>query len=110
MLSTIVLLVVGCFLDPVPAVLIFAPILTPAALEMGLDPIHFGTLMVITFCIGLITPPVGMTLFVSAGIGERPVMAVAKKIVPFVVAMLVCVVIMIFIPEIVTFLPNAGNA
>lgn len=109
MLSTVVLLVVGCFLDPVPAVLIFAPILTPAAIAMGLDPIHFGTLMVITFCIGLITPPVGMTLFVASGIGERPVIAVAKKIWPFVIAMLVCVVIMIFVPQIVTFLPYAGS-
>ena len=109
LLSMLVLLVVGCFLDPVPAVLIFAPILTPVAISLGLDPIHFGTLMVITFCIGLITPPVGMTLFVAAGIGERPVMSVAKKIWPFVIAMMVCVVIMIFVPGIVTFLPNAGN-
>ena len=109
-LSMAVLLVVGCFLDPVPAVLIFAPILTPVALSIGLDPIHFGTLMVITFCIGLITPPVGMTLFVAAGIGERPVMSVAKKIWPFVIAMTVCVVIMIYVPGIVTFLPNASAA
>lgn len=109
-LSMAVLLVVGCFLDPVPAVLIFAPILTPVALSIGLDPIHFGTLMVITFCIGLITPPVGMTLFVAAGIGERPVMSVAKKIWPFVIAMMVCVVIMIYVPGIVTFLPNASAA
>ena len=109
-LSMAVLLVVGCFLDPVPAVLIFAPILTPVAIRIGLDPIHFGTLMVITFCIGLITPPVGMTLFVAAGIGERPVMSVAKKIWPFVIAMMVCVVIMIYVPGIVTFLPNASAA
>ena len=109
-LSMAVLLVVGCFLDPVPAVLIFAPILTPVALSIGLDPIHFGTLMVITFCIGLITPPVGMTLFVAAGIGERPVMSVAKKIWPFVIAMVICVVIMIYVPGIVTFLPNASAA
>ena len=109
-LSMAVLLVVGCFLDPVPAVLIFAPILTPVAIRIGLDPIHFGTLMVITFCIGLITPPVGMTLFVAAGIGERPVMSVAKKIWPFVIAMTVCVVIMIYVPGIVTFLPNASAA
>ena len=108
-LSMLVLLVVGCFLDPVPAVLIFAPILTPVATSLNLDPIHFGTLMVITFCIGLITPPVGMTLFVAAGIGERPVMKVAAKIWPFVIAMCVCVLIMIFVPQIVTFLPNAGN-
>ena len=109
-LSMAVLLVVGCFLDPVPAVLIFAPILTPVAIRIGLDPIHFGTLMVITFCIGLITPPVGMTLFVAAGIGERPVMSVAKKIWPFVIAMVICVVIMIYVPGIVTFLPNASAA
>lgn len=110
LLSTLILLIVGCFLDPVPAVLIFAPILFPAAIQMGISPIHFGTIMVVAFCIGLITPPVGMTLFVSAGIGRRPVMSVGKKILPFVGAMLACVVLMIFVPQICTFLPAISNA
>lgn len=102
---SVVLLVVGCFLDPVPAVLIFAPILVPSAVAMGISPIHFGVVMVTTFCIGLVTPPVGMTLFVSAGIGNRPVMAVSKQIIPFLIAMLVSIVLIILIPDLSLILP-----
>lgn len=109
LLAAVVLLVVGCFLDPVPAVLIFAPILFPAAKAMGISPVHFGCIMVITFCIGLITPPVGMTLFVASGIGERPVMAVSRKILPFVFAMMLCVVVIIFCPGICTWLPALSH-
>ncbi|MCH3918321.1 MAG: TRAP transporter large permease [Spirochaetia bacterium] len=104
-----VLLVVGCFLDPVPAVLIFAPILTPAASAMGIDPIQFGVVMVVTFCIGLITPPVGMTLFVASGIGERPVMSISKKIWPFVLVMLFAVLLLILFPQISLWLPQMAK-
>ncbi|MGI5174356.1 TRAP transporter large permease [Treponema sp. OMZ 840] len=102
---SLILLVVGCFLDPVPAVLIFAPILVPAATAMGINPIHFGVVMVTTFCIGLVTPPVGMTLFVSAGIGNRPVMSVSKEIMPFLISMFVSVVIIILVPQLSLLLP-----
>ncbi|MCH3918265.1 MAG: TRAP transporter large permease [Spirochaetia bacterium] len=104
-----ILLVVGCFLDPVPAVLIFAPILTPAAGAMGIDPIQFGVVMVVTFCIGLVTPPVGMTLFVASGIGERPVMSISKKIWPFVLVMLFAVILLIIFPQISLWLPQMAK-
>jgi C4-dicarboxylate transporter DctM subunit len=104
-----ILLVVGCFLDPVPAVLIFAPILTPAAGAMGIDPIQFGVVMVVTFCIGLVTPPVGMTLFVASGIGQRPVMSISKKIWPFVLVMLFAVILLIIFPQISLWLPQMAK-
>ncbi|WP_320129172.1 TRAP transporter large permease [uncultured Sphaerochaeta sp.] len=106
---SLILLVVGMFLDPVPAVLIFAPILTPSAIAMGLSPIHFGVVMVSTFCIGLVTPPVGMTLYVAANIGHRPVLNVGKKVMPFLIAMLIAVVIIILFPQISLFLPSLGK-
>lgn len=105
LIISLILLAVGCFLDPVPAVLIFAPILVPAAVEMGINPIHFGVVMVTTFCIGLVTPPVGMTLFVSAGIGNRPVMSVSKQIMPFLISMFISVIIIILIPQLSLLLP-----
>ena len=105
LIISLILLAVGCFLDPVPAVLIFAPILVPAAVEMGINPIHFGVVMVTTFCIGLVTPPVGMTLFVSAGIGNRPVMSVSKQIMPFLISIFISVIIIILIPQLSLLLP-----
>jgi len=106
---SLILLVVGAFLDPVPAVLIFAPILVPAANAMGISPIHFGVVMVTTFCIGLITPPVGMTLFVASGIVDRPVLKVSSKILPFMLTMMASVVILILVPGLATWLPSLGK-
>ena len=105
----VILLIVGCFLDPVPAVLIFAPILTPPAVAMGISPVQFGVVMVTTFCVGLITPPVGMTLFVSAGIGKRPVLSISKHILPFMLAMLAAIVLLVLVPGISTWLPSIAK-
>ena len=110
LLVSVILLLVGMFLDPVPAVLIFAPILVPAANAMGISPIQFGVVMVTTFCIGLVTPPVGMTLFVASGIAERPVLKVSSKVMPFVITMLVSVVLLILIPGLSTWLPSIARA
>ena len=110
LLVSVILLLVGMFLDPVPAVLIFAPILVPAANAMGISPIQFGVVMVTTFCIGLVTPPVGMTLFVASGIAERPVLKVSSKVMPFVITMLVSVVLLILIPGLITWLPSIALA
>ncbi|SMP56814.1 C4-dicarboxylate transporter, DctM subunit [Sphaerochaeta associata] len=109
LIISVILLVVGMFLDPVPAVLIFAPILTPSAIAMGINPIHFGVVMVATFCIGLVTPPVGMTLFVASNISKRPVLVVGKKAMPFIFAMLFAILLIIFVPQISLFLPSLGK-
>jgi C4-dicarboxylate transporter DctM subunit len=108
LLITVVLLIVGMFLDPVPAVLIFAPILTPSAIAMNRS-YPFRGIMVATFCIGLVTPPVGMTLFVASNISKRPVLVVGKKAMPFIFAMLVAILLIIFIPQISLFLQSLGK-
>ena len=73
-----ILIVAGCFIDAVPALLIFAPILIPTATQYGISLIHFGVVMVVTLCIGLVTPPVGINLFVASSVGGQPI----HKIIP----------------------------
>ncbi|MDR1744840.1 MAG: TRAP transporter large permease subunit [Planctomycetota bacterium] len=103
----VLLLIAGCFIDAVPAMMIFAPILTPSALQYNINPIHFGVVMVVALCIGLITPPVGMNLFVVSSLTKRPVHAIVKKSVPFLIAVLVGLLIVVFLPRISLILPEA---
>lgn len=99
-----ILLVAGCFIDAVPALLIFAPILYPVAEIYGIDVMHFGVVMVVTLCIGLVTPPVGMNLFVASSVGKRPVHKIIPQLPPFLVTMLVGTILIILIPGISTAL------
>ncbi len=103
----VLLLIAGCFLDAVPAIMIFAPILTPSALQYNIDPVHFGVVMVVALCIGLITPPVGMNLFVVSSLTKRPVHAIVKKSTPFLVAVLVGLLLVVFVPKLSLLLPAA---
>lgn len=100
------LLIVGCFMDTTPAILILAPILMPVAASIGVDPIHFGLIMVANLAIGFITPPLGINLFVASRIADSPMEVILKGIVPFIAVMLGCLALITFIPEIVMFLPN----
>ena len=102
----ILMLISGCFLDPVPAVMIYAPLLAPVATQFGVDPIHFGVLMVVGLVIGLVTPPVGVNLFVASAIAERPVHRIVPKLIPFIAFCVVGLVIITFVPAISTFLPS----
>ena len=100
------LLIVGCFMDTTPAILILAPILMPVAASIGVDPIHFGLIMVTNLAIGFITPPLGINLFVASRIADSPMEVILKGIMPFIAVMLGCLALITFIPEIVMFLPN----
>ena len=100
------LLIAGCFIDAVPALMIFAPILCPAATEFGIPLMHFGVVMVVALCIGLVTPPVGLNLFVASTVGGRPVHKIIPHVPPFIAVMLVGLVIIILFPGISTFLPE----
>lgn len=96
----------GCFLDPVPAVMIYAPLLSPVAMGYGIDPIHFGVTMVVGLVIGLITPPVGVNLFVASGISGCPVHRMVPKLVPFLVVVVIGLIVVTFMPGISTYLPS----
>jgi C4-dicarboxylate transporter DctM subunit len=106
LLINVFLLIVGCFMDTTPAMLVLAPILLPVALSLGMSPVHFGLIMVVNLAIGFITPPLGINLFVSARIGNVPLETVTKGIVPFIFVMLVCLMLITYIPQISLLLPN----
>lgn len=102
----LLLLGVGTFMDLTPAVLIFTPILLPVAIELGMDPIHFGIMMVLNLCIGLCTPPVGSVLFVGVGVAETTIQRVLRPILPFYAAMIVALILVAYIPGLSLWLPT----
>jgi tripartite ATP-independent transporter DctM subunit len=106
LIINMVLLAVGTFMDMTPAVLIFTPIFLPVATNLGMDPIHFGIMMVLNLCIGLCTPPVGSVLFVGCGISKTSITDMIKPLLPLYIAMVVALLLVTYIPEISLFLPK----
>lgn len=88
------------------SILILAPILFPVAASYGVDIVHFGIIMVINLAIGFITPPVGVNLFVACGIGNIPFADLVKRIIPFLVALLVGLILITYVPAIALTLPG----
>ena len=105
LLINAILLVVGCFMDMTPAVLIFTPIFLPVVEKVGVHPLHFGIIMIMNLCIGLCTPPVGTCLFLGCGIAETTVTKVMRPILPFFISLIVTLLLCTFIPEISLWLP-----
>ena len=105
----IVLLIIGTFMDMTPAVLIFTPIFLPVVVALGMDPVHFGIVLVLNLCIGLCTPPVGTILFVGSGVANVSVTKVIKPLLPFLLIMIIVLMLVSFIPEISLFLPRLFN-
>ena len=103
----ILLLIAGNFMEPSGLILIVAPIIFPIAMEMGIDPIHLGIVMVVNMEIGMITPPLGFNLFVTSGITGMPVFKVAKAALPWLIVLLIFLVIVTYVPSLSTALPNA---
>ena len=105
-LVLVMLLIAGMFMEALSVVIIVAPILHPVALAYGIDPIFFGFFTVFVMCIGIATPPFGPCLFVSCSLSQRPFVKVSKEILPFIAVEILVAIILIFLPQIVTFLPN----
>lgn len=105
-LINILLLIVGCFMDTTPAMMVLAPILLPVALQFGVDPIHFGIIMVVNLAIGFITPPLGINLFVASRVGQSSLETVCSGVVKFIIIMLIDLLLITFIPCISTILPS----
>ena len=102
----IVLLVAGAFMEPSAIILILAPILFPSAIELGIDPIHLGIIMVVNMEIGLITPPVGLNLFVASAVTGMPVTQVIRAVMPWLALLLSFLMIITYVPSISLALPN----
>ena len=100
------LLIVGCFLEPVCAILILGPVLLPVTAKLGIDPLHFGVVMVLNLMIGLLTPPFGVVLFVMAGFSKLPFERVVWAVLPFLIPLLAVLLLITTYPPIVTVLPN----
>lgn len=106
LLINVLLLIVGCFMDTTPAMMVLAPILLPIAMQFGVDPIHFGIVMVVNLAIGFITPPLGINLFVASRVGRSDLETVCSGIIKFILVMVVDLLLITFIPAISMTLPN----
>jgi len=105
-LLNLFLLVVGCFMETVVAILIVTPMLMPVIAKVGIDPLHFGLVMVLNLMIGLLTPPFGVVLFVMAGISNLSFERIVRATAPFLIPLLAVLVLITFFPALVTWLPN----
>ncbi len=106
LLINVILLIAGCFLDANSALYILCPILFPVAMKLGIDPVHLGAVMIVNLAIGLVTPPVGANLFVGCGVADISLKDMIAKIWPFVVACIIVLVIVTYVPIISMLVPN----
>jgi tripartite ATP-independent transporter DctM subunit len=103
------LILIGCFVDTVPAILIFVPILQPAAMSFGIDPIHFAIVVIVNLMVGLNTPPIGTNLFVISSVTGRPIGAIARALMPFYVVKLIALALITYLPILSLWLPRAAG-
>ena len=106
MIINVLLLACGCLLETNSSILILAPILYPVVANFGVDIVHFGLIMVVNLAIGFITPPVGVNLFVACGIGNIPFAQLVKKIIPFLLVLLLGLLIITYIPAVSLTIPR----
>lgn len=109
LLINVLLLIAGAFIDAISAFYIFVPILLPIMLFIDMDPTVFGVFMTVNLAIGLFTPPVGLNLYVAAGISKTNIIGISKGVLPFIIAAIIVLMFITFIPAISTFLPDLMN-
>lgn len=102
----VMMMAVGCVMDATAAMLVFIPVLTPVADLLGLNPIHFGVIYCLLITIGLVTPPVGMTLFVTSNVSGIEFSKICRAVIPFAAVAIVITVILAYMPSVVMFIPN----
>lgn len=106
MLVNLLLLFVGCFMETTAAIIILSPILLPVATLVGVDPVHFGIIMVVNLAIGFVTPPLGVNLFVASGVAGLSLEDIVKGVIPHMVCLLIALLLITYIPQISLFLPQ----
>ncbi|MBD3376064.1 TRAP transporter large permease subunit [candidate division KSB1 bacterium] len=106
LIINLILLAVGTFMDATPAVLIFTPIFLPVVMTLGIDPLHFGIMIILNLCIGICTPPVGAVLFVGCAVAKTKITDIIPWLLPFFIAMIVSLMLVTFIPALTMWLPN----
>lgn len=105
----VLLLIAGMFMEPTGIILILAPILFPIAMELGIDPVHLGIIIVVNLEIGMVTPPIGLNLFVTAGITRMSIGQVVRAASPWLLILISFLVLITYVPAISLWLPNIGN-
>jgi len=106
LLINFMLLIVGTFMETNAAIIILAPIFLPLAVQLGINPIFFGVIVVVNLAIGMVTPPLGVNLFVACGIQKISIEKISKAVLPFIVANVIALLILTFVPDIIMFLPS----
>ncbi|WP_249692446.1 TRAP transporter large permease [Stappia sp. WLB 29] len=106
LLFNLILLVAGCFLDSASAIIILGPLMMPIAAQVGVDPIHFGIIMLVNLSVGMLTPPVGLNLFVAMGVANMKLGEIFRAALPTILLMLVALVILTYVPVFSMLLPN----
>jgi len=106
LLVTVFLLIIGTFLETTPALILLVPILVPVAQTFDVNLVHFGVLMVVNLAIGMVTPPLGITLFVASNISKVPLTNLFRAIVPFILCMIAALLVLTFVPQISLFVPE----
>src|SRR6185503_16002509 len=104
--ANILLLILGCFLEGTTILLVIVPVLLPTAAALGIDPVHFGVVVVVNIMIGLVTPPYGLLLFMMVKIADIPLRDLVREVMPFLWVMIGALAIMTFVPQVVLFLPR----
>lgn len=107
LMVNVVLLFVGAVLEGSPAIIILTPLLMPVALKFGIDPIHFGTIMIANIGVGFLLPPVGLCLLVACSVGNVSVLSVVKPLMPYFIALLIALLIITYVPSVSLFIPMA---
>jgi tripartite ATP-independent transporter DctM subunit len=110
LIINVILLAVGVFMDITPAILIFTPIFLPITAQLGVDPTHFGIIMVLNLCIGICTPPVGTVLFVGVGVAGTTITRVLRPLLPLYLAMVAALLVVTYVPGIALWLPRLFGA
>lgn len=105
-LINIFLLIVGAFIDAVVSIVVLTPILLPIAMQIGIDPVHFGVIMIVNLAIGYVTPPFGANLFIASAISKEPIENIFKSSIPFLITMLICLALLVIFPSLSLFLPS----
>ena len=106
LILNILLLIVGCFFDPSAAILILAPMLLPAAMNLGINPIHLGIVFVVNLVIGMFTPPFGLNIFVAQSVLKYDMKYISKCLVPYIILYIAVLLIITYVPIISTWLPS----
>ncbi|WP_019174136.1 TRAP transporter large permease [Brevibacterium ravenspurgense] len=105
-LVNIILLIAGMFIEAAAAILIFVPILMPMAVSLGIDPVHFGMIMVVNLSVGMVTPPVGLNLFVASDLAKISLTSLSKAVIPFILVLLISIAIVSAVPQLSLWLPS----